>query len=131
MHIEVKRLIETDKSIIGEMFVDGQHECFTLEPARKNPVHAGHPCIPAGTYTVELTFSPKFKTVTPELVDVPGRSDVRCHWGNRPEDTLGCTIVGDGRAENWVSVSRVAFERLMTLLKTATDPITATYSDPS
>lgn len=131
MHIEVKRLIETDKSIIGEMFVDGQHECFCLEPSRKTPVHEGHPCIAAGTYTVELTFSPKFKTMTPELMDVLGRSDIRIHWGNRPEDTLGCTIVGDGRAENWVSVSRVAFERLMTLLKTATDPITATYSDPS
>lgn len=131
MQINVRRNIETNKSIISEVFVDSQFECYGLEPARTNPVHEGHPCIPAGTYQVELTFSPKFKTVTPELINVPGRADVRFHWGNRPEDTLGCTIVGDGRAENWVSVSRVAFERLMTLLKTATDPITATYSDPS
>lgn len=131
MNIEVKRLNETEKSIVGQLFVDNQPECYTLEPGRTNPVHQGHPCIPAGTYSVELTFSPHFKYVTPEVMDVPGRTDIRIHRGNRPEDSLGCTLVGEGYATDWVSASEPAFDRLMTLLKTASTPITVTYTDPS
>lgn len=131
MKIEIQRFEETDKSIIGKLFVDNQFECYTLEPARTNPVHEGHPCIPAGTYPVELTFSQHFKYVTPEVEKVPGRTAIRIHRGNRPEDSLGCTLVGTGYAANWVSGSADAFAKLMTLLKTAHDAVTITYIDPS
>lgn len=128
MRIDIFRKIATPRSIIGELYVDGQFECYYLEPS-ETPVHAGHPCIAAGTYAVELTFSPKFHFVTPELVDVPNRTDIRIHKGNRPEDSLGCFLVGNAYTNDWVSNSGVAFDQLMTLLKTSTTGIAVTVHD--
>jgi hypothetical protein len=130
MLVEVRRKIETTKSIIGELFVDGQHECSTLEPARVSPVHVGHPAIPAGEYPLYLTFSPRFQIVTPEVMDVPHRSDIRLHVGNFPKDTLGCILVGESHGEDTVIASKVAFEKLMTLLKTATNRTMIIVRDP-
>src|SRR4051812_21834129 len=106
MKIDIYRVIETDRSIIGRLAVDGQQLCFDLEPSRLHPVHAGHPCIPAGiAYKVKLTISPHFGYVTPEVLDVPGRTHIRMHRGNKPEDSLGCTLVGEshGPAPDWFS----------------------------
>ena len=111
------------------MWIDGQFECFTLEPARTNPVHEGHPCIAAGTFRVVLTPSPHLGYVTPEVLDVPGRTAIRWHIANKPEDVLGCVGVGETRSLDWVANSAVAFKKLMTLLGTA-DSISAVYIDP-
>ena len=121
MEVQVVRKWETSLSVRGQMNVDGQYECQTLEPARVNPVHPGQPLIPAGRYRVELTFSPKFQKVTPEVLNVPGRSDIRWHPGNFPKDTLGCVLVGESSTTDAVLNSVKAFERLMTLLKTANE----------
>lgn len=112
------------------MWVDGQFECFTLEPSRKTPVHPGHPCIAAGTFRVILTPSLHLHYVTPEVLDVPSRSHIRWHIGNKPEDVLGCVAVGQTHTTDWVSASKAAFDKLMTLLGTAKDGITVTYIDP-
>lgn len=130
MNIEIRRLWETSRSVCGEMWIDGQFECYTLEPARLTPVHAGHPCIPAGTYRVVLTFSPHMGYITPEVLNVPGRSAIRWHIANRPEEVLGCVAVGEGHSADFVSLSAKAFAKLMTLLKTSADGITAEYLDP-
>jgi hypothetical protein len=129
MKIEIKRLWETSRSVCGEMWIDGQFECFTLEPARTTPVHEGHPCIAAGTFTVILTKSPHLGYVCPEVLDVPGRTAIRWHIANKPEDVLGCVGVGEKHSLDWVSNSKFAFEKLMTKLETA-DEITAIYLDP-
>lgn len=129
MKLEVRRKEETSRSIIGELWIDGQKECYTLEPARTNPVNVGHPCISAGSYNVIFTPSPHLGYITPELENVPGRSDIRIHVGNFPRDTDGCILVGSAKNINWVSSSKVAFAQLMTLLKTATDSITITIID--
>jgi len=130
MKITVQRKRETALSVCGQLFVDGQIECYTLEPARLNPHYTGHPCIPAGTYRVILTPSPELGYVTPELLDVPGRSYIRIHIGNYPKDVKGCTAVGLEQAGDFVGESRLAFDQLMVLLRTAIDGITATYIDP-
>jgi hypothetical protein len=134
MKIDVYRMIETDRSIIGRVTVDGQQFCFDLEPSRFHPVHAGHPCIPCGTFKLKLTLSPHFGYVTPELIDVPGRSDIRVHKGNKPEDSKGCTLVGEthGPAPDWIGDSHDAFDRLMKLCEDAEargEEITAEYHD--
>ena len=135
MKIDIYRLIETDRSIIGRVTIEGQQFCFDLEPSRFNPVHAGHPCIPAWiVYKVKLTFSPHFGYVTPELLDVPGRSAIRIHKGNKPEDSLGCTLVGTshGPAADWISDRHTAFDKLMELCRAAEargEEITAEYHD--
>src|SRR5580700_3380387 len=98
MQVEIKRLWETPRSVCGEMWIDGQFECFTLEPARVAPVNPGHPCISAGTYRVILTRSPHLGYVTPEVLDVPGRTDIRWHIANKPEEVLGCAALGEKHA---------------------------------
>jgi hypothetical protein len=67
--------------------------------------------------------------VTPELLDVPGRSDIRIHIGNFPQDTLGCLLVGEMKGQDKIFNSKPAFEKLLLLLKTATDPIIAVFTD--
>ena len=129
MKIDIFRTKETPRSVSGELFVDSQFECYTLEPSRTSPVHAGHPCIPAGVYSVVFTPSPHLGYITPELLDVPGRSDIRIHVGNFPKDSLGCVLVGQAAAADTVLESRQAFNKLMTLLKTALGNITVTIND--
>lgn len=134
MKLDLYRLFETDRSITGRVAVDGQQFCFDLEPARLKPVHEGHPAIPCGVFKVKLTLSPHFGYVTPEILDVPGRTSIRWHKGNKPEDTLGCTLVGGtiGAHPDWISDSGDAFDRLMKVLTAADargEQITAEYHD--
>lgn len=125
MKMVVERKWETPESICGELFVDGLRECYTLE----RPREGDHPCIPAGTYNILLTLSPHMHYITPELLDVPGRSAIRIHIANKASELLGCTAVGLTHSLNWVGESKNAFESLMTLLRTTLDPLTITYTD--
>jgi hypothetical protein len=113
MKIDVYRLVETSRSILGRMEIDGKQFCYSLEPSRLTPVHPGHPCVPIGTYSIALSMSPHFHYTTPEILDVPGRTAIRIHRGNKPEDSLGCTLVGDEHGPDWISNSSDAFDRLM------------------
>jgi hypothetical protein len=130
MNVEIRRRLdwETNRSVCGEMWLDGVFECFTLEPARINPVHAGHPCIAAGgPFKVILSMSPHLGYVTPEVLNVPGRTAIRWHIANKPEDVLGCTGVGTVHMTDWVGNSKVAFKALM--VKLQGQDILATYID--
>lgn len=135
MHVDIWRDLETANSVESKIDVDGQFVCFGLEPSRKTPVHPGHPCIDAGTFEVILTHSPHLGYVTPEVLNVPGRTAIRWHIANKPLDLLGCTGVGENRSTDWVGSSKDAFNlKLMPLLQFAVnhnDKITVTYHDPS
>lgn len=134
MKIEIYRFLETPRSIIGRFLVDGEQIGNSLEPARVHPVHPGHPCIPCAVYKVKLTLSPHFGYVTPELLDVPGRTNIRIHRGNKPEDSEGCTLVGAaaGPESDWISGSETTFEQLMKLCEATAalgEEITVEYHD--
>lgn len=49
--------------------------------------------IPALVYRVQVTKSPKFQRLLPELVQVPGRTGIRVHRGTKPEHSRGCILV--------------------------------------
>ena len=49
--------------------------------------------IPDGTYTVSVTYSPRFKKMMPLIGNVPGRSGIRIHGGTKPEHSKGCILV--------------------------------------
>ena len=49
--------------------------------------------IPAGTYPVERTWSPKFKKFLPLIVNVPDREGIRIHRGSIPEHSKGCILL--------------------------------------
>ena len=50
--------------------------------------------IPAGSYKMKISKSPKFGRLLPEILDVPGFSEIRIHKGNTAADSSGCLIIG-------------------------------------
>lgn len=131
MNLEVQRKTFTDKSIIGELFLNGAHEAYTLEP----PKHDFKPCaIPVGTYDVTLRYSPKHGRIIPHVENVPGFSEIEIHIGNFPKDTEGCLLVGQslGPVPDEILGSGAEFQPLFDKLQTANaegEPITITYSE--
>ena len=53
--------------------------------------------VPALTYKLQVTNSPRFKRLLPVLCQVPNRSGIRFHRGTKPEHSKGCILVS---AEN-------------------------------
>ena len=49
--------------------------------------------IPEGEYTLNRTYSPRFKKMLPLLENVPGREGIRIHRGSIPEHSKGCILV--------------------------------------
>lgn len=115
MEILLKRKWPRNKYIIGQLFINGEKFCDTLEP----PYNREHPCIPAGTYEFKLQYSPKFKGTRPRLQNVPGREAILIHEGNYPQDTLGCILVGRNTQVGAVLNSRATFKELMAELMLA------------
>lgn len=133
MELKLNRIFLGSSATIGELYVDGEHIADTLED-RVRPEGEkvyGQTAIPEGTYEVKLTYSPRFKKILPEILNVPNFSGIRIHKGNQSSKTEGCVLVGtwDGKKEDWISDSKIAFNKLMYLLQEATDkkePITIT-----
>lgn len=112
MQIIVNRLYRRPNYTIGKLYIDGSYYCDTLEDVVRDiqPDGAGKiygkTAIPAGTYRVQMTYSPKFKRKLPLLMDVPHFTGVRIHAGNTAADTEGCVLVGRNRAVGMVLDSR-------------------------
>lgn len=121
MDIKITRTEFTPESTIGEMTVDGEFQCYTLEDTvREDGIKIyGETAIPAGTYRVDLTHSPRFKKVLPLLVDVENFTGVRIHPGNTSGDTEGCILVGLTKSQDFIGQSRDAFAGLMARLERA------------
>ena len=56
--------------------------------------------IPAGTYPLNRTWSPKFKKLLPIIEEVPDREGIRIHTGTKPEHSTGCVLVTPMAAAN-------------------------------
>jgi hypothetical protein len=109
---------------------DGKFFCYTLE----RPSDGEHPCIPAGKYHViedwhhSLDLDHRYRC--PELVDVPGRTQIQLHIGNTIDDSEGCILVGERCGTDCVESSGEAFRGLMKYLKGAQLPFTLEVYDP-
>jgi hypothetical protein len=113
MKLTLNRKWFTDKSTIGELFINDVWEAFTLEdPVREGLKIPGMTAIPAGTYEVIINMSKRFKKEMPLLVGVPNFSGIRIHSGNKAEDTLGCILVGQSRDIDWIGRSKAAYQML-------------------
>lgn len=132
MKILVKRGKSTGVSTVSDVFVNGGFRCFALEdPVRKEKIY-GQTAIPAGTYSVIVTFSPTFKRDLPLLLNVPGYEGVRIHPGNTAADTLGCILVGMTKGVDRVNNSVAAFLPLFAEIRSAClkgEPVTITLED--
>jgi hypothetical protein len=103
MEIQVVRFSKTPEATLGRLSVDGRFACYTLEDVvrpRGAPKVWGQTAIPAGLYTVALTYSTRFHEVMPQLLDVPNYEGIRIHAGNTAADTAGCLLTGTAVAPN-------------------------------
>lgn len=125
MELKLNRIFLGSSATIGELYVDGEHIADTLED-RVRPEGEkvyGKTAISEGTYEVKLTYSPRFKKILPEILNVPNFSGIRIHSLNKAEESEGCIGVGEwnGKDTNWISNSRKTFDELVSLLQKAED----------
>lgn len=124
MILKLFRETFTDKSTIGQLYIDGKQFCFTLEDVDRKLENGGkkiygQTCIPRGKYEVIIDFSTKRNMEVPWLKNVPQFTDVQMHIGNRAEDSEGCILVGSTKGQDFVGNSRATFARLMEMLDAA------------
>jgi hypothetical protein len=119
MDVNVKRLEFSEESTVGELSINGEFECYTLEDKVRPVKIKGKTAIPAGRYEVIINFSQRFQRQLPLLLKVPDFEGVRIHPGNTAANTEGCILVGETKEENFVGHSRLAFDRLFEKLKIA------------
>lgn len=112
----------------GKLFIDDIFFCETLEDVNRDKNRNGkfdlgekkvygETCIPYGTYKVILSYSPKFKRILPEVLDVQDFTGIRIHRGNKIEDTLGCILCGE-KVINGVLKNSTPYEKKLVLTLT-------------
>ena len=105
----------TENSTLGELFINGERFCDTLEnPWINNKKNVS--CIPRGEYKVRLRLARE--SATREYLhllvqDVPNRDYILFHRGNFPKDTSGCILVGQGTQQDVVNNSTLAMDLVM------------------
>lgn len=131
MEILIKRLYKKDTYTIGKMYIDGEYMCDTLEDKDRGLKDSdpladiqmkkvyGETAIPTGVYSVEVTYSPKFKIDLPLVKNVKGFDGIRIHNGSFPKDSLGCILVGRNKIKGGLIESKITLETLMKKLEGA------------
>jgi hypothetical protein len=100
--VKVVRKKNSTQSTLGELFINEQFHCYTLEDVvRPDGVKVyGETAIPGGRYKLAVTHSQRFQQRMPQILDVPRFEGVRIHAGNTHKDTLGCILVGKNQGED-------------------------------
>ena len=131
MKLTLTRKIFTPKSTIGELSIDGEFFCYTLEDLDRGLNQSdniatimvkkvfGVTAIPTGIYRVIMDMSARFKKIMPLIVDVKGFAGVRIHVGNYPTDTEGCILCGMNYAPDKLINSKEAITQLYAPLNSA------------
>lgn len=123
MKIKVNRIYKGETYTIGKMYLNGEYFCDTLEDAVRPVKIPNETAIPAGTYKVEVTYSPKFKRDLPLLIDVPDYTGIRIHNGSNKDHTSGCILVGFNKTKGQLTDSYIMSKLLTKRLKSLSEPI--------
>ena len=103
------------ESTIGELFLNGERICDTLEnPWQDNQRNIS--CIPEGVYPVRLRLPRESATrdyIHLLVKDVKDRDYILIHIGNTAKDTSGCILVGLGTEQDVVHNSTLAMDLLI------------------
>lgn len=103
------------KSTVGELFLNGERICDTLEnPWQDNQRNIS--CIPEGVYPVRLRLPRESGTrdyIHLLVKDVKDRDYILIHIGNTAKDTSGCILVGLGTEQDVVHNSVLAMDLLI------------------
>ena len=125
MKITIIRKWFTTNASIGELYVDDTLFCFTLEDTVRalGVKIKGHTAIPAGKYSVKLTFSNRFQQNMPLISNSSDLSvqdgfgarwdGIRIHPGNTDKDTDGCILLGRKRLDTSIVESKAAYSLFM------------------
>ena len=128
MEAKLERAWRLETYTVGRVFVDGERFSESMEDKDRGLTQDmseeeikrvkvyGETAIPTGVYAVKLTYSPKYKRMMPEVLNVPGFSGIRIHSGNTAKDSLGCILLGRNTKVGMVTESRKTckeFERLL------------------
>ena len=103
------------ESTIGELFLNGERMCDTLENSWQDN-QRNISCIPEGIYPVRLRLPRESATrdyIHLLVKDVPNRDWILFHRGNTAKDTSGCILVGLGSQQDFVSNSTLAMDLLI------------------
>lgn len=123
MELFQRRFYFSEKATISKLTLDDKLLCHILEDTfRKDGTKVpGKTCIPPGRYEVRITWSPKFKTDMPLLLNVPRFTGIRIHPGRLPEHTEGCLLPGvwERGDELEEGTSKREYQRLFNLLRDA------------
>ena len=105
----------SDKSVLGELHLNGERMCDTLEnPWLDNQRNIS--CIPEGEYKVRLRLPRESATrhyIHLLVKDVPNRDWILFHRGNTAKDTRGCILVGLSSEQDVVHNSTLAMDLLI------------------
>jgi len=105
----------SEESTLGELFLNGERMCDTLElPYKDNQRSIS--CIPEGEYKVRLRTARESASrdyLHLLVQDVPNRDWILFHRGNSAKDTRGCILLGQGSQHNIVYNSTLAMDLLM------------------
>lgn len=141
MKLKISRHTPGLTCTIGDLLINDAIFCATLEdPIREVPglpvagwKVPGDTAIPSGTYSVDITYSPRFNEDLPLVMGVPGFAGIRFHAGNTSADTEGCILVGTWNGGEFITNSRKALQALMAMLEVAhiaKQPITLEVENP-
>ena len=103
------------KSTIGELFLNGERICDTLENSWQDN-QRNISCIPEGVYPVRLRLPRESATrdyLHLLVQEVSNRDWILFHRGNTAKDTSGCILVGLGTEQDVVHNSVLAMDLLM------------------
>ena len=101
-----------DGSVHGKLYLDDRYFCDTLENEKY--------IIPCGSYKVRSNYpSARFHRLMPLIEDVPNRSGILIHWGNKKEDSKGCILVGRYSRPGTIYYSRLTFKKLFDRLNSS------------
>ena len=105
----------TKESTVGELFINGERICDTLERPYFNNLR-NISCIPEGVYPVRLRLPRESATrdyIHLLVQNVPDRDWILFHRGNYPYQSQGCILVGLGSQQDAVNNSTLAMDLLM------------------
>lgn len=131
MEAKLERAWRRENYTVGRVFVDGERFSESMEDKDRGLTQDmseeeimrvkvyGETAIPTGTYTVKMTYSPKYNRNMPEVLDVPGFSGIRIHSGNTAKDSLGCILLGRNTKVGMITESRKTCKEFERLLKAA------------
>lgn len=141
MIITIKRTYKKTNYTIGDLFVNNQWFCNTLEDVdrglkKEDPLsyilkykRFGSVAIPSGTYDLSINIkSPKYSKLDkykiiqgkmPRIMNIPGFDGILIHPGNTAKDTKGCILVGKNKVKGMVCESVDTFFKLYKTLQDA------------